>query len=453
MSDSASEISSSRAPHEHDPYAALRYGDFRLFLIGNVVAVLGLQMQTVAVGWEVWKRTNMALALGSIGLALILPIFLLALVTGHVADQFNRKWIMMLALATMALGSIGLVIVSLTDAHVFWIYICLLLSGIARAFHQPAKSAMMPQTVDRKHFSNAVTWSTGGFHLASVLGPALAGLLLSSFESAVPVYAFDAAAALFFCLLLLRIRSRPVAAPRQAFTLDNLAGGFAFVKQNKIILAAITLDMLAVLLGGATTLLPIYADEILQVGPAGLGWMRAAPAAGAVVMAFVLAYRPPMQHAGRALLWSVVGFGTATIVFGVSRSFWLSLVALFLTGAFDNISVVIRHTLVQVLTPDAMRGRVSAVNGLFIGASNELGGFESGLVAQFFGSTFSVVSGGIGTLLVVASTALAWPQLRRYGRLDSSDAAQLGPADHQQEEELTSTQPDPAKPHAAVDPA
>jgi MFS family permease len=284
---------------------------------------------------------------------------------------------------------------------------------------QPARASLMPQIVPREHFSNAVTWSSGGFHLACVVGPALGGGIIWLSGGARVVYLLDAFAALTYFVLLMFVRHRPVVQRTAEVTVRSLGAGFAFLRSTPVVFSAITLDMFAVLLGGATTLLPVYSKDILHVGPVGLGWLRAMPAIGALLMAFILAYRPPLERAGRALLWSVVGFGLATIVFGASRWYWVSLLMLFATGMFDNVSVVIRHTLVQLMTPDEMRGRVSAINSMFIGASNELGGFESGTVAALFTPAISVVSGGVGTLVVVVVMAIAYPQLRRYGRLGS----------------------------------
>lgn len=401
----------------HDPYAALRVRDFRLYLIGNVIVTLGMQMQTVAVGWEIYERTGSNLALGLVGLIQFIPVILLVFVAGHVADQVSRRHIIMGAMVLFALSSAGLAWISVRHLDYRLMYVCLFHSGVARAFQQPAKASFLPQLVPRDRFSNAVAWSTGGFHLASLVGPAMSGLLIGWLKGATLVYVLDAASALCFFFFLLMIRLRPARTAPREMSLRELAAGLGFVRRSKLILAAITLDMFAVLLGGATTLLPVYAKDILQVGPTGLGWMRTAPAVGALTMAILLVHFPPLDRAGRALLWAVAGFGVATIVFGLSRSYWLSLAMLFTTGALDNISVVIRHTLVQLLTPDDLRGRVSAVNSLFIGASNELGGFESGFVAALFGPTVSVVSGGIGTLLVVAFVASRWPELRRYGQL------------------------------------
>ena len=408
-------------PSVHDPWAALRIPSFRRYLAGTIFAALGMQMQTVAVGWEVWERTHNALLLGMVGLVQFLPVILLLLPAGHAADRFQRKRILLCCLAVLVSSSVGLAVLSALQGDIRLMFVCLLATGIARAFQQPTKASFLPHIVPREHFNNAVTWGTGGFHLASVLGPAVGGFVIAMSGSAALVYALDAVATLTFLLLLFGVTSRPQVLSTSTISVSSLLAGLRFVYHTKTILAAITLDMFAVLLGGATMLFPIFASpDMLDVGPTGLGWMRAAPAIGALVMSFALAYRPPIQRAGRALLWSVVGFGVATIVFGLSKSFPLSLGALFLTGAFDNISVVIRHSLVQMQTPDAMRGRVSAVNSLFIGASNELGGFESGLAARLTSPVIAVVLGGVGTLVVVSIAALAWPEIRRYGRLDGT---------------------------------
>jgi MFS family permease len=264
-----------------------------------------------------------------------------------------------------------------------------------------------------------VTWSSGSFQLSSVAGPAAGGALIALTHHAAPVYAFNAAAALICLMLISFVRRRPAAAAKEKMTAKSLIVGFKFVFASPIILGTITLDLFAVLLGGATALLPVYAKDILAVGPTGLGFLQAALPLGSLACALVLAHRPPMQKAGRAMLLAVAGFGLATIAFGGSRWFWFSLLMLFACGAMDNVSVVVRHTLVQLLTPDEKRGRVSAVNSLFIGTSNELGGFESGLVAYWLGPVVSVVSGGVGTILVVLAVAVIWPEIRKYGRLDA----------------------------------
>jgi MFS family permease len=407
-----------------DAYAALRVQDFRLFLIGHVTSVLGVQMQTVAVGWQLYETTGSALALGMVGLVQFLPMLGLSLPAGHTADRFDRRRVLMTASLLAAVSSVGLMAVSSLGTSAKLIYICLFVSGVARAFQGPARASMMPLLVPRAVFSNAVTWTVSGFELASLAGPALGGACIAALGSATPVYLIGAVTSTFYVTMLAMMTKRTYAAPRSPdsddrMSLSSLVAGFRYVWKTKLLLAAMTLDLFAILLGGSVALLPIYAKDILHVGPSGLGWLQAAQSVGAMVMALVTTHLPPMQKAGRTLLWSVVGFGASTIVFGLSRSFWLSFLMLLLTGAFDNISVVVRHTLVQIPTPDQMRGRVSGVNGMFINASNEVGRFESGTVAALFGPVFSVVIGGVGTLIVVAASALAWPQLRRFGRLDS----------------------------------
>jgi len=402
-----------------DPYAVLRNRDLLLYLTGRFVASLGQQMLTVAVGWELYERTNSALALGLVGLTKMVPMVLFTLPAGHVADNYDRKRIILLMTLVIACASLGLTVISSRNADVFWIYFCLFAAGTARTFLWPASSAFLPRLVSRQQFSRAVTWSSGSFQLSSVAGPAVGGAMIALAHRAAPVYAANAAAS-FLCLLLMGlIRRRHIVALKQKMTLRSLIVGFKFVFDSRIILGTITLDLFAVLLGGASALLPVYARDILRAGPAGLGLLQAALPSGSLLCALVLAHRAPMQRAGRTLLWAVGLFGFATIAFGLSRSFWLSLVMLFVCGAVDNISVVVRHTLVQLLTPDEKRGRVSAVNSLFIGTSNELGGFESGTVAHWFGPVVSVVSGGVGTILVVVAVALLWPEIRRYGRLDA----------------------------------
>jgi MFS family permease len=376
-------------------------------------------MLTVAVGWELYERTHSALALGLVGLTQMAPMVLFTLPAGHIADNHDRKRIIVLMSFVIACASLGLTLISALGAHVFWIYFCLFVAGTARTFLWPASSAFLPQLVSRQEFSRAVTWSSGSFQLSSVAGPAAGGALIALTHHAAPVYAFNTAAALICLTLISFVRRRPMAAARERMTARSLVVGFRFVFANPIILGTITLDMFAVLLGGATALLPVYAKDILAVGPIGLGFLQAALPMGSLVCALVLAHRPPLRKAGRAMLLAVAGFGLATIAFGCSHWFWFSLLTLFVCGAMDNVSVVVRHTLVQLLTPDAKRGRVSAVNSLFIGTSNELGGFESGLVAYLLGPVVSVVSGGVGTILVVLAVALIWPGIRKYGRLDA----------------------------------
>jgi len=402
----------------HDPYVVLQNRDFLLYLVGRFIASLGQQMLTVAVGWELYERTHSALNLGMVGLAQMGPMILFTLPAGHVADNFNRKRIIVLMTFIIACASLGLTLISALQAEVFWIYFCVFVAGTARTFLWPASSAFLPNLVSRQQFSKAVTWSSGSFHLSSVIGPAAGGALIALTGHAAPVYAANAAAAILCLLLIGLIRRHHLAPVKEKMTASSLGAGFKFVFANKIILGTITLDLFAVLLGGATSLLPVYAKDILRAGPSGLGILQAALPAGSLLCSLILAHRRPMQKAGRALLWAVGGFGLATIGFGLSHWFWLSFLLLFVCGALDNISVVVRHTLVQLLTPDEKRGRVSAVNSLFIGTSNELGGFESGLVAYLVTPVFSVVSGGVGTILIVIGVALVWPEIRKFGRLD-----------------------------------
>ncbi len=382
-------------------------------------------MQTVAVGWQLYEKTGSAMALGLVGLVQVIPMLGLALPAGHAADRFDRRRVLMGATLLAVISSLGLLFATLYGSGVALIYVCLAASGIARAYQGPARSSLMPSLVPRSSFSNAVTWGVSGFELASMAGPALGGLFIALFKGTWQVYLFAALTSAFYVVMLGSLAKRSFTASPStdavAKELDfrSLVAGFGYVRRTTVLLATMTLDLFAVLLGGAVALLPIFAKDILNVGPVGLGWLQAAPSFGAILMALTTTHLPPMKKAGKTLLWSVAGFGIATIVFGISQSFWLSFMMLFLTGAFDNVSVVVRHTLVQVLTPDEMRGRVSAVNGMFINASNELGRFESGALAALTGPIAAVVLGGVGTLAVVAFSALKWPELRRVGMLDS----------------------------------
>ncbi len=375
-------------------------------------------MLSFAIGWELWIRTHSAFALGLVGLVQVIPVILLSLPGGHVADQHNRKHIVFVTQSLLACCSLGLAYLSFTKGPIFWIYACLLGIGIARAFNDPASATLLPQTVPPSLFTSAATWNSSVWQFASVAGPAVAGVLVATLNTVTPIYVFDATAALTFVVLISLIHGRELALSAKATTLDSLKEGVRFIRGEKVILSAITLDMFAVLFGGAVTLLPVYATDILHVGATGLGLMRAAPSIGAILVAFIVAHRPPFTQAGKTLLIAVAGFGVATIVFGVSKSFWLSVAMLILLGGLDNISVVIRHTLMLTRVPDAMRGRASAVNNIFIGTSNEMGGFESGAVAALIGPVLSVVVGGIGTTLVVMAVAKFFPEMRDMKTLD-----------------------------------
>lgn len=405
----------------HDPYYALRFRDFRLLLIGTFIATIGERMLEVALGWELYERTGSALVLGGLGLVEVIPVILLSLPAGHIVDRFDRKRIVLITQLFLVLSSLGLTGLSYVHSSILLIYACLLIIGSAKAFNRPALSALTGEIVPESAFENAATWDSSLWQLASVIGPGLGGMAIAFFHSATSVYLFTALAELILVILIvpIRVRTRQVQHQRseEQTTWHSIAEGLTFLRKTRVLLAAITLDLFAVLLGGATTLLPIFAKDVLHVGPEGLGWLRAAPSIGAVCVALILARRPAFKKAGRTLLLAVAGFGIATVIFGLSHSFWLSLFMLFALGGLDNISVVIRGTLLLTRTPDEMRGRASAVNSLFIGASNELGGFESGLTAQLFGPAISVVGGGIGTILVVLLVALIWPEIRRLGTL------------------------------------
>ncbi|MBD2498546.1 MFS transporter [Nostoc sp. FACHB-280] len=408
----------SNQAEKHDPFAALRFRDYRLFTIGRLLLFIGSQMQTVAIGWELYERTDSALALGGVGLAQVLPIIALTLVAGDLADRRDRKITVLASVILLALCSLTLGVLSYTKGAVFLIYACLVLSGVARAFLKPAGDALMWQLIPVSAFTNAATWNSSSFQLASVIGPALGGFGIALLGSATGVYILAAIAAFLCFCLTATIKEQKNIRAKEPLSLQALSAGVKFLWENQLILAAITLDMFAVLFGGAIALLPIFAKDILRVGPVELGYMQAAPSIGALIMAVSLAYLPPLRKAGPALLWSVVGFGVVTIIFGLSRWFLLSLLMLVLSGALDSISVVIRHTLVQIKTPDHLRGRVAAINSVFISASNELGGFESGLAAAIFGPIAAVVGGGVGTILVVLAVAKIWPGMVKLGALE-----------------------------------
>jgi MFS family permease len=420
----------SNNPVKHDPYAILRNRDLRIYLTARLIAVIGQQMFVMGLGWEIYERTHSALALGLVGLTQVVPMILCTLPAGHFADIYNRKNIIVLMTLVSAVANLALAGISAASAPVLFIYLCLIITGTARTFLWAASASFLPQLVGRKEFSHAVTWISSTFQIGSITGPAIGGIILHFTHQAAWIYVLNALAAVSCSVLVSRVRVHHVAVVAEKTTLKTLLTGFSFVFQNRIILGVITLDMFAVLLGGATALLPVYAKEILYVGPYGLGMLQAALPIGAIICAFVLAHRPPMERAGRALLLGVMMFGLATIAFGFSKWFWLSFAMLVVAGLADNVSIVVRHTLVQLLTPNEKRGRVSAVNNLFIGTSNELGEFESGTVANWFGpamgnamamgAIISVVSGGVGTILVVLAVAWLWPEIRKYGRLDGS---------------------------------
>ena len=411
-------------PRTHDPYAALRFRDYRCLLGGGVLASLGAEIQNTVVSWELYERTGSKVYLGLIGLAQFLPVLLLALPAGQAADRFNRKYLFQAAQGLMAVASLGLAVLSYFQGPIPLVFLCLSVSGVGRAMSAPARTSLLPQVVPPEALGNAVTWNSSGWQISNVAGPALGGLMIAITEELAVAYLLAASCTLWCVLLLVPIRPQTTARSTQVRSLSSLLGGIRFVWRSELMLAAITLDLFAVLLGGATALLPVFAKDILHIGPVAFGWLRSASALGALVVAVLLAHRPPLRHAGRALLLAVAGFGVATVVFGLSRSLPLSFAMLALAGALDNISVVVRGTLMQKLTPDEMRGRVAAVNSVFISSSNELGSFESGMTAEWFGPVLSVVGGGIGTVVVVVLVMLRWPQLSRLGSLHTLESPQ-----------------------------
>jgi predicted MFS family arabinose efflux permease len=404
-------------PTDHDPYEALREPGYVPYIAGGVLSSVGAEIQAVAVGWELYERTNDVQILGFTGLAQFLPVLLFALPAGQAADHFNRRKMFQCAQVLAAAASLLLAWLSWTQGPVPLVFVCLVLAGTGRAFSAPARSSLVSQIVPIAVLPNAVTWNSTGWQMANVSGPALGGLIMALAGQYAVAYVAAACCSLACVGLLFSVHPNRPPSPGVPRTLTNILAGIRFVWRSRLLLAAISLDLFAVLLGGATALLPAYAKDILHIGPVGLGCLRAAPACGALLMALIIAHRPPLRRPGLALLLAVAGFGIATIGFGLSTSLPLSFIMLLLTGALDNVSVVVRGTLMQVLTPDAMRGRVAAVNSLFISSSNELGAFESGQVAAWFGVVASVVSGGVGTIIIVLVTAWLCPRLAQLGPL------------------------------------
>jgi MFS family permease len=400
-----------------------QFSGFRLFQIARFCIVFCVEMQSVAVGWQVYEITRRPLDLGLTGLVQFLPGVLLFLVAGHAADRFDRRKLLTSCYAGYALSSALLLLVTLgfkllhRAENVGSIFVILLLVGVVRCFNMPASRALLPQLVPPELFHSAVAWNSGVFQCATILGPTLGGLLYALSRGPAAVYAMALIAAGVAALITIRIRTQSRPRPREPFTFNTVSAGFRYIWTQKLVLGSISLDLFAVLLGGAIALLPVYAREILRTGPWGLGLLRTAPGIGAGLMALMMAFKPIRKRAGVTMLWCVAGFGLFTIVFGFSRSLALSLVSLFLVGAADMVSVVVRGVLIQVETPDEMRGRVNAVDMIFIGASNELGEFESGLAAQWIGTVPAVVLGGLGTILVTVLWAWMFPELRKADKL------------------------------------
>jgi MFS family permease len=397
--------------------AVFRYRNFRCFMPARFLVTFATEMQAIAVAWQVYAITHRPLDLGLVGLAQFVPGIALFLVAGHAADRFPRNRILAVCYAGFAVCSTLFLLLSLRGLAAVWpLYVVLVLNGTVRAFNGPASQAFLPLLVPKALFPTAVAWGSSVFQTATILGPIAGGFIYGFANSPLPVY-FAAAIGYLAALAAISIVhvKNPPRAPAGALAM--VLEGVRYIWRNKLVLGAMSLDLFAVLLGGAIALLPVYAREILHVGPNGLGLLRSAPGAGAVLMAVVVAHWPLRRRAGAAMLSCVFLFGGFTIVFGISRNISLSVAALALVGAVDMISVVVRHTLVQLTTPDKMRGRVSAVNTVFIGASNEVGQFESGVTAQWFGSVPAVVLGGLGTIVVVLLWAWLFPELRRVDKL------------------------------------
>ncbi len=399
------------------------YPDFARYQFARVFTVLALEMQSVAVGWQVYDITKNPLSLGYVGLAQFLPGIALFLVAGHAADRIDRRRLLVWCYAGYAVCSGLLLQIQFRGLHsASPIYAVLILLGVARSFSGPSSRALVPQLVPADYLPVAIAWSSSVFQGATILGPSVGGLVYAFFRGPAVVYATSltgSAAAVFF---MLRVKMPLTVRAREPLSRSTVLAGLRYIWNRKLILGLVSLDLFAVLLGGAVALLPVYAREILRTGPWGLGLLRSAPGVGAAAMALLLANRPLRRRAGATMLWCVAGFGAFTIVFGLSRSLPLSLVSLLLLGSADMVSVVTRGTLVQVSTPDEMRGRVNAVEMMFIGASNEFGQFESGVTAHWFGTVPAVVVGGAGALLVTAMWAWGFPELRRADQLAAIEA-------------------------------
>ncbi|MGA2340333.1 MAG: MFS transporter [Terracidiphilus sp.] len=429
----------SASPPPRRGLEAFAFRDFRRYQLARVAVILGAEAQSVAVAWQVYSITHRAIDLGYTGLALFLPGLIFLLPAGHVADRFDRRRVILACYALQLLCTGALVELARNNTqNILAIYTVLFFVGAGRAFSSPASSALIPHLVPEIHFVNAVTWGGAIFQLANITGPALGGLLftlpLSGFaadsrlEGAGIVYVFTLGTLVWFLALVVSLHVRPGRMEHRDLSLKVVLAGFQYVRRARILLGSFSLDLFVVLLGGAVALMPIFAHEILHQGPRGLGMLRAAPAVGAVTMSLIMARFPLHRRAGRWLFICVSIFGVATVIFGLSHTLWLSLASLAIAGAADTISVIIRGSLLQLATPPEMRGRVSAVNSLFIGASNELGEFESGLTAQWWGAVRATVIGGLGSLIVAAVWAGVFPQLRKADKLTAESLREHVPA-------------------------
>jgi MFS family permease len=407
--------------------AAFTHPGFVLFQIARFLIVAAVEMQAVAVGWQVYEITKRPLDLGYVGLAQFLPAILLFPISGHASDRFERRHVLSVCYGGYAICFALLLVLAQRGTHsVHSIYVVLIFIGVVRSFNSTASRAILPQLVPEEHFPNAVAWNASIFQAATILGPSFGGILYAAFRGPSVVYVVAMLTAIGATVSSFRIKPEVKARTREPMTFKTVFAGLHYIWRKKLILGAISLDLFAVLLGGAVALLPVYAREILHTGPWGLGLLRTAPGVGAAMMAVLLAHRPLRGRSGTTLLWSVAGFGIFTIIFGISHSLTVSLIALLLLGASDMISVIIRATLTQLATPDEMRGRVTAVDMIFIGTSNEFGQFESGVTAQWFGTVPAVILGGIGTLVVIAVWAWLFPELRHAGELSAIRSEEVG---------------------------
>lgn len=404
---------------KHQPFVTLGFVEFRYFLLYRFLFTVAIRMQGVIVGWQIYEHTHDPLSLGIIGLAEAVPYITSSFFAGHVADVMNRKKLMSIFTVVFFFCALLLTLFTLNNSSllmqfgVFPVYAIIFISGIARGFLAPAVSALVSQIIPREHYANGTAWNSNVWQTAAVSGPAMGGL----------IYGFAGVTNAYSCVCILialsfamtfKIKKHPLPErlKKEPIT-ESLAAGVRFLFRTKSLLGAITLDLFAVLFGGAIAVLPVFADKILKVGPEGLGFLNAAPFLGSVIMGIVLAYLPPLKDAGKWLLWSVAGFGVSTILFALSGNFYLSFALLLIGGMFDCVSVIIRHTLQQLLTPDDMRGRISALNNIFIGSSNEIGAFESGAAAKLMGLVPSVMFGGGMSLLVVLYSGWRFPELRK----------------------------------------
>jgi MFS family permease len=440
---SESQLPPSRTPRRGLEAFASR--DFRRYQLARVAGIIGAEAQSVAVAWHVYAMTHRALDLGYTGLALFFPALLFLLPAGHVADRFDRRKVILICYCLQLVCGAALLAISFAGVHSVWpIYAVLFTIGAGRAFSGPASSALIPHLVPEDQLVNAITWGGAIFQFANTAGPAVGGLLFTlplahllpnhpglshELAGAGIVYLFTLLAQVWFVVLIASLKVRPGRMEHRAASLKVIFAGFHYVRRMPLLLGAFSLDLFVVLLGGAVALMPIFAQEVLHTGPRGLGMLRAAPAVGAMITSLLLARFPLKRRAGHRLFIAVAVFGAVTIVFGLSRSLWLSLVALAFSGAADMISVVVRGSLLQLATPPEMRGRVSAVNSLFLGASNELGEFESGVTAQWLGAVRATVIGGIGSLCVAGLWSVIFPSLRHVDELNSEKLRAQAPVE------------------------